>query len=72
MKEDVDKTRALGLPASVIMIDSPWSTSYNSYKFNPKQFEDAAGAGEDTCTSNGYKLVLWHTSVDQFAVGSAA
>ena len=39
--EDVEKTRALGLPASVILIDSPWTTAYNSYKFNPKQFDDA-------------------------------
>jgi len=58
--EDVDKTRALGLPASVIVIDSPWETSYNSYKFNPKQFDDAAGMVKHL-HSEGYKLVLWHT-----------
>jgi alpha-D-xyloside xylohydrolase len=61
VKEDVDKTRALGLPASVIVIDSPWSTSYNSYKFNPKQFENAPGMAKYV-HDNGYKLVLWHTS----------
>ena len=60
VKEDVDKMRALGLPASVIMIDSPWSTAYNSYKFNPKQFEDAQGLVK-YIHGNGYKLVLWHT-----------
>ena len=59
--EDVEKTRALGLPASVIVIDSPWTTSYNSYKFNPKQFEDAAGMVKKV-HDEGYKLVLWHTS----------
>ncbi len=59
--EDVAKTRALGLPASVIVIDSPWSTSYNSYKFNPKQFDDAPGMVKKL-HSEGYKLVLWHTS----------
>jgi alpha-D-xyloside xylohydrolase len=58
--EDVDKTRALGLPASVIVIDSPWTTSYNSYKFNPKQFDDAAGMVKHL-HDEGYKLVLWHT-----------
>jgi alpha-D-xyloside xylohydrolase len=58
--EDVEKTRALGLPASVILIDSPWTTSYNSYKFNPKQFEDAAGMVKKIHGA-GYKLVLWHT-----------
>jgi alpha-D-xyloside xylohydrolase len=58
--EDVDKTRELGLPASVIVIDSPWTTSYNSYKFNPKQFDDAAGMVKHL-HGEGYKLVLWHT-----------
>jgi alpha-D-xyloside xylohydrolase len=58
--EDVDKTRALGLPASVIVIDSPWTTSYNSYKFNPKQFDDAAAMVKHL-HGEGYKLVLWHT-----------
>ena len=61
VKEDVDKTRALGLPASVIVIDSPWTTSYNSYKFNPKQFDDAP-AMVKYVHDEGYKLVLWHTS----------
>lgn len=59
--EDVSKTRALGLPASVIVIDSPWTTSYNSYKFNPKQFDDAPGMVKQIHGA-GYKLVLWHTS----------
>jgi alpha-D-xyloside xylohydrolase len=59
--EDVEKTRALALPASVIVIDSPWTTSYNSYKFNPKQFDDAAAMVKHL-HGEGYKLVLWHTS----------
>ena len=59
--EDVDKTRALGLPASVILIDSPWTTSYNSYEFNPKQFDDAPAMIQHLHQA-GYKLVLWHTS----------
>ena len=61
VKEDVEKTRALGLPASVILIDSPWTTSYNSYKLNPKQFDDASGMIKHL-HGEGYKLVLWHTS----------
>jgi len=59
--EDVDKTRELGLPASVILIDSPWTDAYNSYKFNPKQFDDAPGMIKHLHEA-GYKLVLWHTS----------
>jgi alpha-D-xyloside xylohydrolase len=58
--EDVDRYRALGLPASVLLIDSPWATNYNTYEFNPKQFDDPAkmiGYVHD----KGYKLILWHT-----------
>jgi alpha-D-xyloside xylohydrolase len=58
--EDVDKNRALGLPASVILIDSPWEKTYNDYKFNPQQFDDAA-AMVKYIHAQGYKLILWHT-----------
>jgi alpha-D-xyloside xylohydrolase len=57
---DVDRARELGLPASVLLIDSPWATGYNSYKFNPKQFDDAAAMVKHI-HDQGYKLVLWHT-----------
>ena len=60
VKEDVDKNRELGLPASVILIDSPWAETYNDYKFNPKQFDDPV-AMVRYVHENGYKLVLWHT-----------
>ncbi|MGD0796620.1 MAG: TIM-barrel domain-containing protein [Acidobacteriaceae bacterium] len=60
VKEDVDKNRELGLPASVVLIDSPWSTTYNDYKFNPQQFADAPGMVK-YIHAQGYKLVLWHT-----------
>ena len=59
--EDIDRTRELGLPASVILIDSPWATAYNSYQFNPKQFDDAPAMIKHLHEA-GYKLVLWHTS----------
>ncbi len=61
VNEDVEKTRSLGLPASIILIDSPWATNYNTYKFNPKQFDDA-DAMIKHIHDEGYKLVLWHTS----------
>jgi len=61
VSEDVDKTRELGLPASVILIDSPWEETYNDYKFNPKQFDDAAAMVKHI-HDEGFKLVLWHTS----------
>lgn len=59
--EDIDRYRKLGLPASVILIDSPWATNYNTYEFNPKQFENAPEMVRHL-HEEGYKLVLWHTS----------
>ncbi len=59
--EDVDKTRDLGLPASVILIDSPWAETYNDYKFNPRQFDDAPAMVKHIHDA-GFKMVLWHTS----------
>jgi len=61
VREDVDRTRALGLPASVVLIDSPWATNYNTYQFNPKQFADPQ-AMINHIHGAGFKLVLWHTS----------
>ncbi|HUI53684.1 MAG TPA: TIM-barrel domain-containing protein [Bryobacteraceae bacterium] len=58
--EDADRYRELGLPASVLLIDSPWATNYNTYEFNPKQFEDARAMIAHV-HGKGYKLVLWHT-----------
>ncbi len=59
--EDIDRYRELGLPASVILIDSPWATNYNTYEFNPKQFANAPEMVRHL-HEEGYKLVLWHTS----------
>lgn len=58
--EDVDRYRALGLPASVLLIDSPWATNYNTYDFNPKQFENARQMIAHV-HEQGYKVILWHT-----------
>jgi alpha-D-xyloside xylohydrolase len=58
--EDTDRYRELGLPASVLLIDSPWATNYNTYEFNPKQFDDARAMIAHV-HDKGYKLVLWHT-----------
>ena len=60
--EDIDRYRELGLPASVLLIDSPWATNYNTYDFNPKQFDDAKKMIARV-HDKGYKLVLWHTQI---------
>ncbi len=58
--EDIDRYRELGLPASVLLIDSPWATNYNTYEFNPRQFDDVRSMIAHI-HNRGYKLVLWHT-----------
>ncbi len=60
VRDDLEKARSLKLPGSVLLIDSPWATGYNSYRFNPKQFSDAPAMVKDLHRA-GYKLVLWHT-----------
>jgi len=37
--EDISLSRKHKLPASVIVIDSPWETSYNDFRLNEGQFE---------------------------------
>jgi alpha-D-xyloside xylohydrolase len=61
VNEDVDRYRALGLPASIILIDSPWATNYNTYEFSLKQFTDPRQMIAHL-HDEGYKLILWHTS----------
>ena len=31
------------LPLDAIVIDSPWETQYNTWRFNPNQFPNAPG-----------------------------
>jgi alpha-glucosidase (family GH31 glycosyl hydrolase) len=56
--EDASMMRSLDIPASVLMIDSPWSTEYNTYEFNPRQFPDPRRM-IDTLHRMGYRVVLW-------------
>jgi len=39
----------------------PWATNYNTYDFNPKQFDDAKQMIAHL-HDEGYKMILWHTS----------
>ncbi|HUP50131.1 MAG TPA: TIM-barrel domain-containing protein, partial [Thermoanaerobaculia bacterium] len=38
--EDVEKLRRFGIPASVLVLDSPWETGYNDFEINREQFTD--------------------------------
>lgn len=59
-EEDVLRQREVDVPGSVIVIDSPWETCYNDYKFNEAQFHDSKGMLQ-LAHDQGYKVVLWLT-----------
>ena len=37
---DVERLREYGIPASVLVLDSPWETGYNTFEVNRAQFPD--------------------------------
>jgi alpha-D-xyloside xylohydrolase len=84
----VQKYRALGIPGSVFVFDSPWEVSYNDFTWNTTQF-GTGGAYEgvnysgfnsvaDMMTflrTNGFKVLCWMTpfiNVDSTHHGEAA
>jgi alpha-glucosidase (family GH31 glycosyl hydrolase) len=48
------------LPLDAIVIDSPWETQYNTWRFNPHQFPDPKGM-IDRLRSEGVRTVVWVT-----------
>lgn len=58
--EDVERTRRLHLPASVLVIDSPWETGYNSFVMNRTQFADPESLFARV-TQLGFHTCLWLT-----------
>ena len=48
------------LPLDAIVIDSPWETQYNTWRFNPHQFPDPRGMIE-RLRSHGVRTVVWVT-----------
>jgi alpha-D-xyloside xylohydrolase len=60
VNEDIDRYRELGLPASVLVLDSPWATNYNTFEINRQQFTDPE-AMIRRLHQRGFKLCLWLT-----------
>ncbi|HEY2806511.1 MAG TPA: TIM-barrel domain-containing protein [Gemmatimonadales bacterium] len=59
--EDIDRYRQLGIPASVLVLDSPWATNYNTFEMNPLQFTDPQEMVQRIHDA-GFKLCLWLTA----------
>ena len=48
------------IPLDAIVIDSPWETQYNTWRFNPHQFPNAPGMIEEM-REDGVRTVVWVT-----------
>lgn len=57
---DVENHRDLDVPASVLVIDSPWAVGYNDFQVNDVQFEDPESMFERV-DALGFALCLWLT-----------
>ncbi|MDX1531232.1 MAG: glycoside hydrolase family 31 protein, partial [Rhodothermales bacterium] len=57
---DVEKLRAHDIPASVLVLDSPWEVGYNDFEVNRQQFANADEMFADI-ERQGLVLCLWLT-----------
>jgi alpha-D-xyloside xylohydrolase len=58
--DDHEGFRRNDIPLDAIVIDSPWATQYNTWRFNPHQFPDAAGMIR-RMRADGVRTVVWVT-----------
>jgi alpha-glucosidase (family GH31 glycosyl hydrolase) len=58
--DDYEGFRRNHIPLDAIVIDSPWATQYNTWKFNPHQFPDAPGM-ISRMRADGVRTVVWVT-----------
>lgn len=57
---DIEKLRRYKIPASVLVIDSPWETGYNNFKVNTQQFNNPDRMF-NRIKELGFNLCLWLT-----------
>jgi alpha-glucosidase (family GH31 glycosyl hydrolase) len=60
VEEDFDGYAQHSLPLDAIVIDSPWETQYNTWRFNPHQFPDPEGMIR-RLRAEGVRTVVWVT-----------
>jgi alpha-glucosidase (family GH31 glycosyl hydrolase) len=58
--DDYEGFRRNEIPLDAIVIDSPWATQYNTWRFNPHQFPDAPGMIR-RMRADGVRTVVWVT-----------
>lgn len=60
MMSDATTMRSLHVPGSVMWIDNPWETAYNSFDVDTARFADAKQLITDL-GAQGYKVIFWST-----------
>ena len=60
MIDDFEGYERYALPLDAIVIDSPWETQYNTWRFNPHQFPDPRGMIA-RMRAAGVRTVVWVT-----------
>ena len=60
LMDDATDMRKYQVPNSVMWIDNPWQTGYNTHEFDPKRFSDPKGA-ISKLHALGYKVLIWST-----------
>ncbi len=58
--DDFEGYERSGMPLDAIVIDSPWETQYNTWRFNPHQFPDAARDDRADARGRGADRGLGH------------
>ncbi len=58
--DDMTEMRTRRIPGSVMWIDNPWQTAYNTFVIDETRFA-AIDAAIANLTANGYKLLFWST-----------
>ena len=58
--DDYEGFRRHEIPLDAVVIDSPWATQYNTWRFNPHQFPDAHGMIA-RMRADGVRTVVWVT-----------
>jgi alpha-glucosidase (family GH31 glycosyl hydrolase) len=57
----VDGYQRRGIPVGTVLLDSPWSTNYNTFRFDPRRYPDPAGL-VNTLHARGVRVVAWLTA----------
>jgi alpha-glucosidase (family GH31 glycosyl hydrolase) len=60
VREDADAMRARRIPGSVMWIDNPWQTGYNTFVVDEARLAEPARLIADLA-ERGYKVVFWST-----------